>query len=136
VGAGGEVMVEYIEREALLAKLKQQYGEDLGWQCTIREFMGDYALDIEPFDGHKITLYFNSRRNAETVKRCIEVDYSKPNAATPVDFVEVVRCKDCSQWKRNSGFSDSPNGHCFYHCIDANGNDFCSYGERSYVKWN
>ena len=65
---------------------------------TIREFMGDYALDVEPFNGHKITLYFNSRRNAETVKRCIEVDDSRPNAATAVDFVEVVRCKDCKYW--------------------------------------
>jgi hypothetical protein len=44
--------------------------------------------------------------------------------------VEVVRCKDCKQWSRNSGIAESPNGHCFYHCIDTNGHDFCSYGER------
>ena len=47
-----------------------------------------------------------------------------------VDAVEVVRCKDCKQWSRNSGIAESPNGHCFYHCIDTNGHDFCSYGER------
>lgn len=47
-----------------------------------------------------------------------------------VDAVEVVRCKDCWQWSRNVGVADSPNGHCFYHDIEMNGYDFCSYGER------
>ena len=46
------------------------------------------------------------------------------------DVAEVVRCKECNQWKRNSGFVDSPNGHCFYHSIDTNGYDFCSYGAK------
>lgn len=46
------------------------------------------------------------------------------------DVVPVVRCKDCKQWCRNVGIVDSPNGHCFYHDIDTNGHDFCSYGER------
>ena len=50
--------------------------------------------------------------------------------APAVDAVEVVRCKDCKQWRRNIGFTDNPNGHCFYHDIDTNGFDFCSYGER------
>ena len=46
------------------------------------------------------------------------------------DVAEVVRCKDCQNWKRNVGLTDSPNGHCFEHDIDTNGRDFCSYGER------
>lgn len=46
------------------------------------------------------------------------------------DVVAVVLCKDCKQWQRNCGRTDSPNGHCFLHDIDPNGNDFCSYGER------
>lgn len=50
--------------------------------------------------------------------------------APTVDAVEVVRCKDCEQWSRNSGFADSPNGHCFCHDIETNGHDFCSYAER------
>lgn len=50
--------------------------------------------------------------------------------AHSVDAVPVVRCKDCKQWQRNCGRTDSPNGHCFLHDIDPNGNDFCSYGER------
>ena len=47
-----------------------------------------------------------------------------------VDAVPVVRCKDCDAWKRNVGIVDSPNGHCFEHDIDTNGQDFCSYGEK------
>lgn len=50
--------------------------------------------------------------------------------APTVPAVEVVRCKDCEQWRRNAGFTDSPNGHCFYHDIETNGHDFCSDGER------
>lgn len=38
-------MAEYIEREALLANLKRQYGEDLGWQCTVN--MSDVGMMIE-----------------------------------------------------------------------------------------
>ena len=45
------------------------------------------------------------------------------------DVATVVRCKDCQNWKRNVGITDSPNGHCFEHDIDTNGQDFCSYGE-------
>ena len=51
------------------------------------------------------------------------------NAPT-VDAVVVTRCKDCDAWKRNVGIVDSPNGHCFEHDIDTNGQDFFSYGER------
>lgn len=46
------------------------------------------------------------------------------------DVVAVGRCKDCEQWMRNRGIVDSPNGHCFYHDIETNGHDFCSYGKR------
>ena len=46
------------------------------------------------------------------------------------ELVPVVRCKDCKHWCRNAGIADSPNGHCFCHDIETNGQDFCSYGER------
>lgn len=46
------------------------------------------------------------------------------------DVVEVVRCKDCTSWQRHTGMAVSPNGFCFYHEIQSNGYDFCSYGER------
>ena len=76
-------------------------------------------------------MFFNSRRNAETVKKCIKVDDSVPNAATAVDFVEVVRCKDCKHWY-------SPMNDDAHYCNLKHGlvgivaeEDYCSYGERS-----
>ena len=103
----------------------------------IREICGDYAIDIEYSKDFTFTMFFNSRRNAETVKRCVEIDDSVPNAATAVDFVDVVRCKDCIY------ASNMPLGLCYLHtepydnskgykgdafCVEPY--DFCSYGER------
>ena len=92
----------------------------------IREVCGDYALDVEYSKDFTFTMFFNSRRNAETVKRCIEVDDSVPNAATAVDFVEVVRCSKCKH------FQVDPDGtkFCDEHCIVCDERDFCSCGER------
>lgn len=45
-------------------------------------------------------------------------------------FTGVVFCKDCNQWCRNNGITESPNGNCFYHDTTTNGHDFCSCGER------
>lgn len=101
----------------------------------IREVCGDYAIDIKW--GHdEYTLFFNSRRNAETVKKCIEVDDSIPNVATAVDFVEVVHCKDCkygSEYKIGStvryrclGRWDDSIGRI----VDVKPTDFCSYWEK------
>lgn len=96
-------------------------------KCTeIREFCGDYAFDVEYSKDFSFTMFFNSLQNAKTVKRCIEVDDSVPNVATAVDFVEVVRCKDC----KHLMFSD-----CYAECSKAylgivSPNDYCSNGER------
>lgn len=68
-------------------------------KSEIHEICGDYALDIDNFDGGKTTIYFNSRRNALNVKRILEVDDSIPNAATVCDMREVVRCKDCKYFQ-------------------------------------
>lgn len=104
-------------------------------KCTeIREICGDYAFDVEYSEDFSFTMYFNSMRNAKTVKRCIEVDDSVPNAATAVDFVEVVRCKDCKHYS----YTQSINRYecnIFYGAYNFIGyptkpNDFCSYGER------
>lgn len=47
------------------------------------------------------------------------------------DVAEVVRCKVCKSWKRNSGVaSHSPTGVCFYRSETTLGVDYCSYGER------
>ncbi len=70
----------------------------MSWVSEIRDICGDYAIEVKysPDQAECITLIFNSLRNAETVKRCIEIDDSVPNVATAVDFVEVVRCKKCT----------------------------------------
>lgn len=85
----------------------------------IREICGDYAIDVKYSDDQQFTLFFNSRRNAQTVKRCIEVDDSIPNAATAVDFIEVVRCGECIH--RNSLRPS---------CTGRRKDFFCAYGER------
>lgn len=95
----------------------------------IRESWGDYAFDIEYPSGYTFTMFFNSLRNAQTVRRCLQVDDSVPNAKTPVDFVEVVRCRDCKYWQDNNG------GYPHEECRWGKGetpdeDDFCSYGER------
>jgi hypothetical protein len=98
----------------------------MSYVSDVREICGDYAIDIKYHEGQKeaITLYFNSRRNAETVKRCIEVDDSVPNVATAVDFVEVVRCKDCKHYKGEQF-------NCWLMRTKMQPTDYCSYGERS-----
>lgn len=98
-------------------------------KCEVREICGDWALDINNFNGGKITIYFNSRQNALNVKRILEVDDSIPNAATVCDTQEVVRCKDCKYYQdNNNGY---PHNECKW-CKDETPNayDFCSYGER------
>lgn len=47
-------------------------------KCEVSEICGDWALDINNFNGGKITIYFNSRQNALNVKRILEVDDSIP----------------------------------------------------------
>lgn len=91
-------------------------------RCSeIRDFCGDYAFDVEYSADNEFTMFFNSRRNAETVKRCIEVDDSVPNVATAVDFVEVVRCKDCRYYHTCSILWESK---------EPRENGYCSLGER------
>ena len=105
----------------------------------IREICGDYAFDVEYSKDFVFTMFFNSLRNAKTVKRCIEVDDSVPNTAVAVDFVEVVRCKDCRCWEK-IGIDPITNytfGYCRHYqwqdeenSRETNGQDYCSYGER------
>ncbi len=97
--------------------------------CEIREICGDWALDIDNFNGHKTTIYFNSRQNALNVKRILEVDDSMPNAATVCDMQEVVRCKDCfyhADAKANEkGFLICPASG-----MEIMDDDYCSYGGK------
>lgn len=94
-------------------------------KCEIREICGDWALDMHfPFE--TVTVYFNSRQNAENVKKIIETDKSIPNAATVCDLQTVVRCKDCKYLM----FSDFY-GECGCGCMGVvQPWDYCSHGER------
>ena len=49
---------------------------------NIREICGDWALDIH-WGNKTITLFFNSRNNAELVKSILEWEDNHPNAAVP-----------------------------------------------------
>ena len=98
-------------------------------KCEIRAAVSDYALDMH-FPDETVTIYFNSRQNAENVKKIIETDKSIPNAATVCDMQSVVHCKDC----RFLRFSDFY-GECGCGCLGVVSPwDYCSHGERNDVK--
>ena len=104
-------------------------------KCSeIRDFCGDYAFDVEYSADNEFTMFFNSYRNAKTVKRCIEVDDSVPNVATAVDFVEVVRCKDCKHCEQSYLYKEKGKESKLEYTCCAFGNvspDFyCGIGER------
>lgn len=77
-------------------------------KCKVREICGDWALDINNFNGGKITIFFNSRQNALNVKRILEVDDSIPNAATVCDMQEVKH----GEWI----YADGDVGYNVYRC--------------------
>ena len=95
-------------------------------KSEISEICVDWALDIDGFNGGKITIYFNSRQNALNVKRILEVDDSIPNAATVCDMQEVVRCKNCKHLRVLDMYVECSQAHMGIVRPD----DFCSYGER------
>lgn len=106
-------------------------------KCEIREICGDWALDINNFNGSKQTIYFNSRQNALNVKRILEVDDSIPNAGTVCDMQEVVRCKECKSGicvndrymcKRNAIYDNISKE--FHGLCAVKEDHFCNYGER------
>ena len=68
------------------------------------------------------------RGGSMTALTRLERAYAEIREMPAADVAEVVRCRDCDAWKRNVGIVDSPNGHCFEHDIDTNGQDFCSWG--------
>ena len=106
----------------------------MSWVSGIKDICGDYYIDIKYHEDQKeaIRIFFNSNRNAETVKRCIELDDSVPNVATAVDFVEVVRCKYCRNFGEYVGMSeDGMWARCLLHQRIMSEKGFCSYGEKA-----
>ena len=103
-------MSEYISRKEAIKYAEHAYHE--------------WNLAMAAADGKRETNLVYKRQ--ELCKAVESVFRDMPAA----DVAPVVRCKDCDAWKRNVGIADSPNGHCFEHEIDTNGQDFCSYGEK------
>ena len=47
------------------------------------------------------------------------------------NYVEVVRCKDCSEWDSHKpDDAEYKYGRCSLHDAEMERNDFCSYGKR------
>lgn len=94
----------------------------------IKDVVCDYGL----YEDGELKLILNSAHNAHLVKRILEIDVSVPNAATPADFVEVVRCKDCEYCNEYRKFNSerylgcNTNGEIY----EVEPNHFCSYGKR------
>lgn len=103
-------MADYIRREDAIKYAEHAYHE---WNLAMAAADGKREINL---------VY----KRQELCKAVESVFRDMPAA----DVAPVVRCKDCQNWKRNVGLTDSPNGHCFEHDIDTNGRDFCSYGER------
>ncbi|MBO5955752.1 MAG: hypothetical protein J6Q10_03010 [Clostridia bacterium] len=102
-------------------------------QYEIKDVVCDYGI----YEDGELILILDSAHNAHLVKRILEIEQSVPNIATPADFVEVVRCKDC-KWYQESRILP-PNKFCFRlkHPVEDrqigynfSPDDFCSYGER------
>ena len=83
---------------------------------------------------YQAVLHYVPNVDKEELIRALQYDrdqYEKGYADGKADaMADLVLCKDCTQWCRNCGLVDSTNGHCYYHEIEMNGFDFCSYGER------
>lgn len=90
---------------------------------TITEIVLHY-IDKDAIFFYTKTVHYTVADGADPEKPTFEgdgYDDSVPNAATPVDFVEVVRCKDCRFYSKA--------GHCgvLGFCEQ---NEFCSRGEK------
>lgn len=93
-------------------------------ELKIRDACGDYALDIPFADGSVKTIYFNSKRNAETVKHIIEVDGSKLNEATVREMEEIMHGKKMTNFEKIKSMSKEQMTH---FVLDALNNDVCDY---------
>ena len=93
-------------------------------ELKIRDICGYYALDIPNYNGSNFTLYFNSKKNAENVKRIIEIDGSKPNEATVCEMQEIKHGK----WIATGNTL----GHVEYHCSECDNYVFLLYNYCPY----
>ena len=108
----------------------------------IREILGDWALDI-PFPGSVFTIFFNSRVNAELVKKILIHEDEHPNEAVPFNpctytLVHIDREKwgPCGELCRNNCMTCDHNADELFgdadYCKDCHG---CSKWESSVHKF-
>ena len=65
--------------------------------------------------------------------KCEEVTYCVVKNAPIIEYVPVVRCKECKMWDSDPdtyGDSIGPKGKCMKSFETMLCDDFCSYGER------
>ena len=99
-------MAEYIEREALIAHIK----------------------DLPTCWADAGGVYGRSMKYPEGMFDCEDVISSVENAPV-ADVVPVVRCRDCRYWQDNNG--GYPNEECRWREDETpDADDFCSYGKR------
>ena len=92
-------------------------------------------MDIPFADGSVNTIYFNSKRNAETVKHIIEVDGSKPNHATVCEMEEIRHGKNLTKAHPVDEFICSECGYMTEDCTEkkySQDGDYCYLCEYEY----
>lgn len=94
-------MARYIDADELLKDLKKQYGEELGWQCTVN--MSDVGMMIEDA----------TTADVVEVVRC--KDCQNCEVIYPVKII---------------GYEPEEVYYCKAHNGSRNPKDFCSYGRR------
>jgi hypothetical protein len=111
-------MAEYIEREALLHDIEQSVVYTVREKITSAEMRGAHKIierikcapAVEP-------IYIHEPKKSEFKRMAVQMDY-----------VPVVRCKDCKYYKPDEyEFGCGCDGGLLYVKAD---DDFCSYGAR------
>lgn len=89
-------MARYIDADALLGNLKRQYGEELGWWCTVN--MSDVGMMIEDTPTANVAPIADTvKKMQELIKeRCIEGGIYPAFVARTIDKIakEILEGKD------------------------------------------
>lgn len=96
-------------------------------ELKIRDICGYYALDMPNYNGSNFTtelLLFNSKKNAENVKRIIEIDRNKSDEAAVCDTEEIKYGK----WIATGNTL----GDVEYHCSECDNYVFLLYNYCPY----
>lgn len=112
-------MPRYIDADALLENLKKQYGEELGWQCTVNMSdvgmmiedapTADVAPRVEVFEGVD---KFRSDLMDKFIDLCRGNDYNKLTLLKIGDTVDQIYDKQIAELKKKyTDAADTNVGH-------------------------